>query len=227
LTPSSSKISWKTAAGLVIANMIGTGVFTSLGFQLEVVQNTWTILLLWTLGGGMALIGALVYAELGTHFKRTGGDYIFLSETIHPAVGYLYAWVSLVVGFSAPIAIAAMAMNNYLSPIFGETILPGLLFLVGVPVFICCASVAIVIYVLIIGFLVACISGYFVGLVGSTNSPLSGILIITVLLLSFICLSGLLLPIYFNHSTKKTKQHELINRTKSSQQSTKRSPKSS
>jgi APA family basic amino acid/polyamine antiporter len=134
LTPSSSKISWKTAAGLVIANMIGTGVFTSLGFQLEVVQNTWTILLLWTLGGGMALIGALVYAELGTHFKRTGGDYIFLSETIHPAVGYLYAWVSLVVGFSAPIAIAAMAMNNYLSPIFGETILPGLLFLVGVPV---------------------------------------------------------------------------------------------
>jgi APA family basic amino acid/polyamine antiporter len=133
LTPSTSKISWKTAAGLVMANMIGTGVFTSLGFQLAVVQNTWTILLLWTLGGGMALIGALVYAELGTHFRRTGGDYIFLSETIHPAVGYLYAWVSLVVGFSAPIAIAAMAMNNYLSPIFGETILPGLFFLLLIP----------------------------------------------------------------------------------------------
>jgi APA family basic amino acid/polyamine antiporter len=133
LTPSTSKISWKTAAGIVIANMIGTGVFTSLGFQLAVVQNTWTILLLWTLGGGMALIGALVYAELGTHFRRTGGDYIFLSETIHPAVGYLYAWVSLVVGFSAPIAIAAMAMNNYLSPIFGETILPGLFFLLLIP----------------------------------------------------------------------------------------------
>jgi APA family basic amino acid/polyamine antiporter len=116
-----------------MANMIGTGVFTSLGFQLEAVQNTWTILLLWMLGGGMALIGALVYAELGTHFKRTGGDYIFLSETIHPAVGYLYAWVSMVVGFSAPIAIAAMAMNNYLSPIFGETLLPGLSFLLLIP----------------------------------------------------------------------------------------------
>ena len=132
--PSNSKISWKTAAGLVIANMIGTGVFTSLGFQLAVVQNTWTILILWTLGGGMALIGALVYAELGTHFRRTGGDYIFLSETIHPSIGYLYAWVSLVVGFSAPIAIAAMAMNDYLSPLFGETILPGLFFLLVVPV---------------------------------------------------------------------------------------------
>ena len=132
--PSNSKISWKTAAGLVIANMIGTGVFTSLGFQLAVVQNTWTILILWTLGGGMALIGALVYAELGTHFRRTGGDYIFLSETIHPSIGYLYAWVSLVVGFSAPIAIAAMAMNDYLSPLFGDTNLPGLFFLLVVPI---------------------------------------------------------------------------------------------
>jgi basic amino acid/polyamine antiporter, APA family len=133
LNPLAKKISWKTAAGIVIANMIGTGVFTSLGFQLEVVQNTWTILLLWTFGGIMALIGALVYAELGTHFRRTGGDYIFLSETIHPLVGYLYAWVSLVVGFSAPIAIAAMAMNNYLKPVFGETLLPGLIFLVLIP----------------------------------------------------------------------------------------------
>lgn len=129
----SNKISWKTAAGLVIANMIGTGVFTSLGFQLIEVQNTWSILLLWTLGGGMALIGALVYAELGTHFRKTGGDYIFLSETIHPSIGYLYAWVSLTVGFSAPIAIAAMAMNDYLTPIFNASIVPGLLFLLAVP----------------------------------------------------------------------------------------------
>lgn len=128
-----AKISWKTAAGLVIANMIGTGVFTSLGFQLIEVQNTWSILLLWTLGGGMALIGALVYAELGTHFRKTGGDYIFLSETIHPSIGYLYAWVSLTVGFSAPIAIAAMAMNDYLSPIFNGSMIPGLLFLLAVP----------------------------------------------------------------------------------------------
>lgn len=131
---SNHKIGWKTAAGLVIANMIGTGVFTSLGFQLIAVQNTWSIILLWTLGGIMALIGALIYAELGTHFHKSGGDYIFLSETLHPAIGYLYAWVSLTVGFSAPIAIAAMAMNSYLGPILGESLWPGLIFLIGIPI---------------------------------------------------------------------------------------------
>jgi len=134
LSYDTSKISWKTAAGLVIANMIGTGVFTSLGFQLADVQNTWSILLLWVIGGAMALIGAFTYAELGTHFRKTGGDYIFLSEAIHPSVGYLYAWVSLTVGFSAPIAIAAMAMNGYLGPLFGDSIYPGLFFLLAVPV---------------------------------------------------------------------------------------------
>lgn len=134
MSPSTSKISWKTAAGLVIANMIGTGVFTSLGFQLAEVQNTWSILLLWIIGGLMALIGAFTYAELGTHFRKTGGDYIFLSESIHPSVGYLYAWVSLTVGFSAPIAIAAMAMNGYLGPLFGDSIYPGLFFLIAIPI---------------------------------------------------------------------------------------------
>jgi len=113
------KIGWKTAAGLVIANMVGTGVFTSLGFQVADSQNTWSIILLWMLGGGMALIGALVYAELGTHFKKSGGDYIFLSRIFHPVAGYLYAWVSLTVGFSAPIAIAAMAMVQYWEPLIG------------------------------------------------------------------------------------------------------------
>ena len=96
--------------------MIGTGVFTSLGFQLSAVQNTWTILLLWLLGGLLALFGAFAYAELGTHFSASGGDYIYLSRIFHPLLGYLSAWAGLVVGFSAPVALAAMAFTKYLAP---------------------------------------------------------------------------------------------------------------
>ncbi|MDB4293690.1 amino acid permease [Maribacter sp.] len=111
------KIGWKTAAALVVSNMIGTGVFTSLGFQLTDIQNTWSIVLIWVLGGVFALIGAFTYAELGTNFDESGGDYIFLSKLLHPLLGYVYAWISLTVGFTAPIAISVMAMKSYLNPI--------------------------------------------------------------------------------------------------------------
>lgn len=96
--------------------MIGTGVFTSLGFQLSTVQNSWTIFILWTAGGLLSLFGAYAYAELGTHFKESGGDYIYLSRVFHPVMGYLSAWAGLTVGFSAPIALAAMAFTKYLAP---------------------------------------------------------------------------------------------------------------
>ena len=96
--------------------MIGTGVFTSVGFQLASVQNTWSILLLWFLGGVFALFGAFAYAELGTNFKESGGDYIYLSRLFHPLLGYLSAWAGLIVGFSAPVALAAMAFTKYLAP---------------------------------------------------------------------------------------------------------------
>ncbi len=110
------KISIYTAAAIVVANMIGTGVFTSVGFQLSSVQNTWSILLLWVVGGLLALFGAFAYAELGTHFKESGGDYIYLSRVFHPVLGYLSAWAGLTVGFSAPVALAAMAFTKYLAP---------------------------------------------------------------------------------------------------------------
>jgi APA family basic amino acid/polyamine antiporter len=94
--------------------MIGTGVFTSLGFQLQDVTNTWSILLLWSLGGVMALAGAFCYAEIGSAINKSGGEYIFLSKLFNPLVGYLSGWVSLTVGFAAPVALAAMALGAYL-----------------------------------------------------------------------------------------------------------------
>jgi basic amino acid/polyamine antiporter, APA family len=110
------KISIYTASAIVVANLIGTGVFTSVGFQLSSIQNTWSILLLWLVGGILALFGAFAYAELGTHFKESGGDYIYLSRVFHPMLGYLSAWAGLTVGFSAPVALAAMAFTKYLAP---------------------------------------------------------------------------------------------------------------
>jgi APA family basic amino acid/polyamine antiporter len=114
--PKTHKIGWKTALMLVISNMVGTGVFTSLGYQLVEVQNVWSIILLWVLGGILALIGAFTFAELGTHYNKSGGDYVFISEGFSPFWGYLSAWTSLIVGFSAPVAIAGLAMEAYLSP---------------------------------------------------------------------------------------------------------------
>ncbi len=113
-----SKIGWKTAAALVISNMIGTGVFTSLGYQISDLKNTTSILLLWSIGGMLALIGAFIYSELASKFKQSGGDYIYLSRTFHPLFGYLSSWISLFVGFSAPISLAALAMGKYLN-VFG------------------------------------------------------------------------------------------------------------
>lgn len=91
-------------------------MFTSLGFQLSDSQNSWTIFILWLTGGMLSLFGAFAYAELGTHYKESGGDYIYLSRVFHPLLGYLSAWAGLIVGFSAPVALAAMAFTKYLAP---------------------------------------------------------------------------------------------------------------
>ncbi len=107
-------IGWKTATALVVSNMIGTGVFTSLGYQVSGLHNTVSILLLWLAGGGLALIGAFIYSELAVNFRQSGGDFIYLSRTYHPVMGYLTSWVSLFIGFSAPISLAALAMSKYL-----------------------------------------------------------------------------------------------------------------
>lgn len=112
------KIGWKSATALVVANMIGTGVFTSLGFQLQGTTNTISILILWALGGLIAVAGAFAYAELGAKFPRSGGEYHYLSEIFHPAIGYLSGWVSITVGFAAPVALAAMALGEYVGKLY-------------------------------------------------------------------------------------------------------------
>ncbi|MFC1840423.1 APC family permease [Thermodesulfobacteriota bacterium] len=102
-----------TATILVIANMIGTGIFTTSGFIIESLANPNSMLLCWFIGGILALSGALCYGELGAMFPRAGGEYVFLRESIGKPFGFLSGWISLIVGFSAPIAAAAIAFATY------------------------------------------------------------------------------------------------------------------
>jgi len=107
-----------TGISVVVANMIGTGVFTSLGFQLLGIQSFFVLMMLWLIGGLTALCGALTYAELGANLPRSGGEYNFLSRLYHPAAGFISGWVSATVGFAAPVALAAMTFGAYLSAVF-------------------------------------------------------------------------------------------------------------
>jgi len=95
--------------------MIGTGVFTSLGFQLIEIQSATVIMMLWLVGGLSALCGALSYAELGAALPRSGGEYHFLTEIYHPCAGFISGWVSATVGFAAPTALAALTFGSYLN----------------------------------------------------------------------------------------------------------------
>lgn len=107
-----------TAGSVVIANMIGTGVFTSLGFQAADITSVFALLMLWLIGGIIAFCGALAYGELGAASPRSGGEYHLLGEIYHPAIGFLAGWVSATVGFAAPTALAAVALAKYTAAVF-------------------------------------------------------------------------------------------------------------
>jgi basic amino acid/polyamine antiporter, APA family len=114
------QVSLVVATAIVVADMIGVGVFTSLGFQVKDIPSGFSILMLWTVGGVVALCGVFCYGELGAMFPRSSGEYNFLSRAYHPAFGFLAGWVSATVGFAAPVALAAMAFGEYGKAIFPE-----------------------------------------------------------------------------------------------------------
>jgi APA family basic amino acid/polyamine antiporter len=104
-----------SALTLVVANMVGTGVFTTSGFIMVELGSAQALLLCWLVGGLFALTGALCYAELGAMMPQAGGEYRYLRRTFGPLPAFLSGWISLIVGFSAPIAAAAIAFATYAS----------------------------------------------------------------------------------------------------------------
>ena len=116
------KFKHRTVTAVVIANMVGTGVFTSLGFQLLDIRSGFVLLMLWVVGGVAAVCGAMTYAELGAAMPRSGGEYNFLARIFHPAAGFVSGWVSATIGFAGPTALAAMTFAAYATSVMsGET----------------------------------------------------------------------------------------------------------
>jgi APA family basic amino acid/polyamine antiporter len=98
---------------VVVANMVGTGIFTTSGFVIKELGNPLAMILCWFVGGIFALSGALCYGELGAIFPRAGGEYVYLRESFGRWMAFLSGWISLIVGFSAPIAAASIAFATY------------------------------------------------------------------------------------------------------------------
>jgi basic amino acid/polyamine antiporter, APA family len=114
-----TKIGLVTAICLIVANMVGVGVYTSIHYQAMGIKSISAILFLWVIGGLVALSGALTYGELAVRMPRSGGEYNYLSNIYHPAIGFLSGWVSATVGFAAPLAAMAIAFGFYFSNISG------------------------------------------------------------------------------------------------------------
>lgn len=111
-----------SATFLVVANMIGAGVFTTSGFSLADLGDRQYVMLAWLIGSIIAICGAISYGQLAQRITESGGEYLFLSRMVHPAVGFVAGWVSLLAGFTGAIAFAATAFESYAIP---ESIRPG------------------------------------------------------------------------------------------------------
>lgn len=118
--PPDRRIGFLAATSIVIANMVGTGIFGSLGFQVAVIPSGFPILLLWLAGGVISICGTLCYAELASMFPRSGGEYRLLNAAWPPLVGFLSGWVSITAGFTTPIALNAALLGAYLEGITGH-----------------------------------------------------------------------------------------------------------
>lgn len=105
-----------TLTFLVMASMIGAGVFTTSGFALEDLGTPRRVIMAWVTGGVIALAGAWSYGQLARAMPESGGEYLFLSRAAHPLIGFIAGWVSLIAGFTGAIAFAATALESYVIP---------------------------------------------------------------------------------------------------------------
>ncbi len=115
-SPNTNHFGLTTMTCVVIAGMIGSGIFTTSGFALADLQSPGRVLLAWLVGGLIALSGAVAYGELARRLPQSGGEYLYLSKRLHPFAGFQAGWISLTVGFSGSIALVALTFEEYVVP---------------------------------------------------------------------------------------------------------------
>ena len=118
LTSPSRSLDVVSATTVVTASMIGAGVYTTSGYTIASLQSPWLVIAAWTVGGAVAICGAVGYAALASRFTESGGEYLLLGQSLHPVAGLMAGWVSLLAGFTAPIALAAITCESYLQTLF-------------------------------------------------------------------------------------------------------------
>jgi APA family basic amino acid/polyamine antiporter len=104
---------------IVIGGIIGAGIFLNPAIVAQRVHTSAFILAAWVVGGGVALIGALCFAELGARRPEAGGGYIYLTETFGPLAAFLYGWTFLFIINSGGIAAVAVTFARYTVDLFG------------------------------------------------------------------------------------------------------------
>lgn len=104
-----------SATALVVATMVGTGIFTTSGLLLADLREPWAVMVVWVAGAVFAALGALCYGALSRAIPESGGEYLFVSRTIHPSIGSVVGWVTLPAGFAAPLAASAFAFGAYVA----------------------------------------------------------------------------------------------------------------
>ncbi len=108
-----------SATTLVVASMIGVGVYTTSGYSLAALGSPALVITAWGVAGVIAICGAIGYSSLAVKFAESGGEYLFLSRSLHPVAGLMAGWISFLAGFTGAIAFAALGLEEYLEPIIG------------------------------------------------------------------------------------------------------------
>jgi amino acid transporter len=124
-SPTAPPLGFFSLVCLIIANMIGAGVFTTSGFALSDLGSPNRVVAAWIVGGVIALCGAVSYAGLVRRMTESGGEYLFLTRVVHPVAGFIAGWVSLLAGFTGALAFAALTFETYAFPTRPDWLPPG------------------------------------------------------------------------------------------------------